>query len=582
MTTRHSPNWRGMFVGIVLCLVVATGAVRVVLTYRVFSQTTDEPAHLAAGMEWLERRTYTFEPLHPPLARIAEALGPYLAGLRLTGQGHLWQEGNEILLAHDQYLHNLSLARLGALPFFLLAAFLVWHWSRKQYGDGSALAATLLFTTSPVVLAHGGLATTDMAATATITAALLALVNLLERATYFRFALLGALVGFAALSKFSALLFLPSSGLALILWRCLLKKDGMRKIIEGSQFRFGRGLALAVLALVLVVWAGYRWSVGSVTDAAARPHPTLDRLFGTAGTLHNWAYSVAESPWVPAPALFQGLAMARQKDINGHKSYLLGQIRQTGWWYFFPVALAVKTPIPFLVLIGLGCFYLGKSAWRERNWVAAAPVVAALALLLVCMPVRINIGVRHILPIYPLFAIIGGVATCHLWSSGRPKYLGAAVVLGLLAWQLTSSFRARPDYLAYFNELAGQNPEKILIDSDLDWGQDLLRLSTFLQQRHVKEISIAYAGSPELDLNRFGLPPFQILAPKQPTAGWIAISLLKLKTGGFGSPSDSFSWLDAYKPVCLVGRSIRLYYVPEAGYQEPGQAMPKSHSSNDQ
>ena len=205
---------------------------------------------------------------------------------------------------------------------------------------------------------------------------------------------------------------------------------------------WGRSIALAACVTFLLVWAGYRFSVSSAADAAARPHYTIDQLVGTSGTLHNVAYAVAEYPFIPAPAFFQGLAKLRFKESTGHKSYLLGQVRQTGWWYFFPVALAVKSTIPFLILGGIGTFYLGKSIWQPAgSWIAVAPVVAALTLLLVCMPSHINIGVRHILPIYPLLAIIGGVGACRLWSVAKPKYAGPAIVLVLLVWQLTSSIR---------------------------------------------------------------------------------------------------------------------------------------------
>lgn len=544
-------------------IVFATiGVVRIVSTYSVFSQTTDEPAHVASGMEWLQRGTYTLEPLHPPLARIAVALAPYLSGLRLNDQGHIWAEGNEILLGRGQYLHNLALARLGVLPFFLLATFLVWYWSRTRFGNWPALVATLLFTTSPVVLAHAGLATTDMAVTATFTAALLAFLNLLERASYLRSATFGIAVGLGVLSKFSVFVFLPASVLALLAGRWLFKTN-KEKFQKPELFRWGLGLAFAALLSSVVVWAGYRLSVSSITSPAARPHPTIDRFTGTTGALHNFAYCVAESRWVPAPGLFRGVAQLRQKNAIGAKAYLFGKVRQTGWWYFFPVALAVKTTIPFLVLIGVGTVWLARTAWVKKDWMTAAPVVAALALLLVCMSSHINIGVRHILPIYPLFAIIGGVGVCSLWNRVRAKYAGPAVVLVLLSWHLVSSVRAHPDYLAYFNEFAGSHPERILVDSDLDWGQDLLRLSAVLRQRHIENVSIAYAGSPNLDLHQFAIPAFRELAPRQPTTGWIAISLLRLKAGGFGLPSDSYSWLEAYQPVCRVGRSILLYDLPE-------------------
>jgi hypothetical protein len=561
------------------------GTARIVSTYHTFSQTTDEPAHLVTGLELLVRGTYTLEPLHPPLARIAIALGPYLSGLTLTGQKDMWKEGNDLLLANGRYLHNLSLARLGVLPFFLLATFLVWYWGRVLYGNGPALIATLLFTTSPIVLAHAGLATTDIALTATFTGALVAYTNLLKRPSYFRSATLGVALGLATLSKFSALAFMPACGLVLLGYRWFLEREESEKTETPAgthQFRWSRGLLLAALATFLVIWSGYRFSIGSITDAAARPHPTVDHLFGARGTLWNWANSVAECPMLPAPAFFRGLAALREKEASGHKGYLLGQIRQKGWWYFFPVALAVKTSLPFLIFVVAGIHHLSKSAWRERDWIAAAPVVAASALLLVCMPSHINIGVRHILPIYPLLAMIAGAGAWRLWNLNRPRYGGITLVLIFLGWHLTSSIRAHPDYLAYFNEFAGSHPEKILIDSDLDWGQDLLRLAGVLHQKSIERVSIAYAGSPEIDLHQFNLPPIRVIAPHQHTVGWIAISLLRLKIGGLGFPDDSFTWLEAYKPVFLVGRSIRLYYVPELAPNTAKERVSKSPARDGQ
>jgi hypothetical protein len=151
-----------------------------------------------------------------------------------------------------------------------------------------------------------------------------------------------------------------------------------------------------------------------------------------------------------------------------------------------------------------------------------------------------------------------------------------------LGWHLTSSIRAHPDYLAYFNEFAGSHPEKILIDSDLDWGQDLLRLAGVLHQKSIERVSIAYAGSPEIDLHQFNLPPIRVIAPHQHTVGWIAISLLRLKIGGLGFPDDSFTWLEAYKPVFLVGRSIRLYYVPELAPKTAKERVSKSPARDGQ
>ena len=570
---------RRSIIGVMLfCLLAGISVARIISTYKVFSQTTDEPAHLITGMEWLQRGTYTFEPLHPPLARVAIALGPYVSGLRLSDQHGMWEEGNRILL-DGSYRHNLTLARLGVLPFFLLSAILVWFWTRSRYGENPALFATLLFTTTPVVLAHGGLATTDMALTAAFTGAWMAFVALLDHPTYLRFLVFGVVSGIAALSKFSALIFVPACAATLLVWRWFLSKNKNVNVTP-DRFPWVKGISLAALAIFLMIWSGYRFSVGSVTSEAARPHPTLDHMFGPMGKVHNWSYMVAESRWVPAPAFLQGLAEIRQKNARGTNGYLLGHVRKTGWWYFFPVALTVKTTIALLVLAGVGGISLTKLSWREKNWTAAAPVIAALVLLLVCMSSQINIGVRHVLPIYALFAILGGFGAYRIWNAAH--YAGPALVLLLLTWQLAASTRVHPDYLAYFNEFAGQHPERILVDSDLDWGQDLFRLSAILQQKHVDEVSIAYAGSAGLDLKQFSLPPFKELAPHQPATGWVAISLLRLKAGGLGFPSDSFSWLNAYRPVCTVGRSIQLYYVPDESSREIGRHDSRSQTRNTQ
>jgi hypothetical protein len=186
--------------------------------------------------------------------------------------------------------------------------------------------------------------------------------------------------------------------------------------------------------------------------------------------------------------------------------------------------------------------------------------VAALALLLVVLPSSINLGIRYILPIYPLLAIVAGFAAVSLWKVQYTARIGPLVVVLLLVWQTVSSARAHPDYLAYFNELAGRHPEKILVKNDLDWGQDLQRLVKALRDLGVEEVAICYAGS--ADLSRHGLPRWQHLVPEQRTSGWVAISLQCLKQGTWVPPYDQYAWLEAYEPVALVGRSIRLYDIP--------------------
>jgi len=141
-----------------LALFILIGLLRIVATYHVFWQTWDEPAHIGPGMEWLDKGRFTYEHFHPPLARVMSALGPYLAGLRSVGKATMYEEGNLILFENNAYEYNLTLARLGILPFFILATVVVAAWAKVYGGMVPALLAVVFVTTSPSILGHSGVA----------------------------------------------------------------------------------------------------------------------------------------------------------------------------------------------------------------------------------------------------------------------------------------------------------------------------------------------------------------------------------------------------------------------------------------
>ena len=545
---------RRLLLPLAVTFLIAAAIGRIALTYSVFNQTWDEPAHVAAGMEWLSRGTYSYEPLHPPLARVMVALGPYLDGLRTVGYESVWIEGNALLHGRHAYSRNLTLARLGVLPFFVMGALAVFFWARHLFGRPAALLATLLFTTLPPVLAHAGIATTDMAATGSLALALYAAARWLEAPSVRRGIALGVAVGVAVLSKLSALLFLPAALVAV----ALLYRRSMGAAGRTPRARLGQRMSRPSRGVGGI----------PVLDRASRHrgrHSARGRpeAQGDFGGLYRAAYKLARAPVYPAPEFFQGLAMLRGKNQAGQKAYLLGDVRQDGWWYFFPVALAVKTPIPFLLLFGLGTAAAlrlpGPSRWR-----ALAPAAAAGAILLVALPSRINIGLRHVLPMYPLMAVMAGAGAVALWRWRGDRRLGPVAVALLVGWQVLAGLRVHPDYIAYFNEAAGSHPERILVDSDLDNGQDLWRLADTLRARGVKEVALAYAGS--ATVAEHGMPTIRWLEPHRPDTGWVAASLWSLKLGSLNQPGhDDFAWLERYRPVARVGRSIRLYYIPSAG-----------------
>jgi hypothetical protein len=372
----------------------------------------------------------------------------------------------------------------------------------------------------------------------------------LERPTIRRSLLLGASVAAAVLSKFSALLFLPAAAAAIAFVRWRARPGGRERTARPPRTR---AIRAAYLAALFAVWAGYRFAVGPLIPAS--PAPANAPSAG--GTFER----LAAAPVFPAPAFFEGLGQLAAKNRAGHKSYLLGEVRDTGWWYFFPVALGVKTPLAFILLVVAGAIaaFQAPGELERRRWLE--PLAIAIALLVVCLPSRINIGLRHVLPLYPFLSIIAGTGLVSLMRSRRARALGALAAGLLLLWHLGVTVRAHPDYLPYFNELAGEHPERVLVDSDLDSGQDLKRLADTLRARRIPSVWLAYAGS--ATVTQHGLPPVRWLEPHRPVKGWIAASLYSLKLGSLGRPGyDDFAWLEQYDPVARVGHSIRLYYVP--------------------
>jgi len=217
---------------------------------------------------------------------------------------------------------------------------------------------------------------------------------------------------------------------------------------------------------------------------------------------------------VPFPEFFLGILDIRRHNAHGHESFLLGEYRTDGWWYFFPLVFLLKTPIGFLIVVATGILLTLRQI-KGAAWQRQLTLMFPFAILLVCMSSRINIGLRHALSMYPLFAIFGGFAIAKLLEySKRSHRLVALVPLLLMAWTIAETWRSRDNHLAYSNQFAGAHPEKLFGDSDFDWGQDLYRLSARLKQLRVERLALAYFGPTRLD--KVGLPPFTPLSPKSP------------------------------------------------------------------
>lgn len=484
-------------------------------------------------MQWLDHGVYRFDPHHPPLARVMAALGPYLLGQRMPNDNRAFWTGAKILYSEGRfderiYDRNIAAGRAGILPFFWIGAASVFLLARRTLGVEIAVIATFSFTFTPVILGHSGLMTTDMALTGMFAATLLGLSLWVERPSALRSVLLAFAIAGTVLSKFSVFVYLPAVILVLSAWYLIVERPRPRL---AALRPYLAGLAIAAPLVCLIVWAGYRFTFG---PAKMLPFP------------------------VPAPALFNGVLSVADHNKSGHLSYLFGELRQGGWWYYYFVVLAVKTPLGLLALSGIGA----AVAWKRHRWAGRFAIAIVLGLLSVTLFSRINIGVRHILPIFVPIAILSGVGAWRYIEGAPGLRTGKVIVLALIAWMAVSSLVAHPDYFPYFNELASGRPERILVDSDTDWGQDTKRLGSRLRELGAQQLSFTPV-IPAALREAHGFPPVEESDPETPRPGWNAVSVTrwKLQRMGLGlSEPNARLWPDMSPPRERIGQGILLWY----------------------
>ena len=512
---------------------LAIGCVRIIFAYNVFSTTADEPAHIACGLEYVANHVYKLETQHPPLTRAMIALLPYLNGTRPRGIPNFQNEGWAVVTYEHHPETTLFLMRLGNLPFFVLGGLVVFFWTRRYFTPATAAVTTFLYTLLTPVLAHGGLATTDMGLAACLGAAFLAALIWAEEPTYGHAILFGACSALVALTKFTALGFFPLGIVLALVCYLAVERPGMGRLMQLGRER-APTFGIAVATGVFLWWAAFFFSWGKPT---------------------GWSISV------PAPEYFDGIAVVLTHNSTGHPAYLLGQTSNFGWWYYFPVAIAVKTPLAFLVLLvaGLGI------CWKNRRRVAyLLPIAFSIGVLLPSMAGHINIGVRHVLPIYLGFSIVAAIGLVSLIERAPSRKWAGTAAAVLTLWLVATGVLHHPDYIPYFNELVSE-PDRVLVDSDYDWGQDNKRLAARLRQLGAKQLNYGYVDNPDHQFLEIfpGLPPIKGIHPAEPAAGWTAVCPTMNRATQYGLEyryPNLRPWFEELQPKERVG-TITLYYV---------------------
>ncbi len=520
------------------------------------SVTIDEFVHLPVGLDAIYRGDFSADPINPPWARIIAAtslLAHPPAFAPAAGTSH-WGLGYELMRRNPDDYHAIFVrARSAIIVLASLLGILVFVWATELYGWGAGLAALWMFCLSPNILAHSHLVTLDLSGALGFVATAYVTWRLLERPVWSRALLVGAVLGAAILLKLSGLV-LAAVLLLLVVIAALYERGESRPRVLGWL-----GL-LAVIATtsLFVLNLGYGFD-GSLSPLITT---TLDPQGSLAALAQRW-------PWLrlPLPRPFiNGVDMVLNVGRDQEPSFFLaGELSSQGWWYYHLTAFAMKTPLPTVVLSSFAtlAWLLGRSRGR-RDYCIFVPVVMLFAANSAFN--SLQIGVRHVLPAYPLL-FIGSAA--YIARALAAHSSAARLLVGIaLVWIVVASASVAPRYLQYFNLLAG-GPEaghRMLIDSNIDWGQDLIRLREYMDDEGLEAINLAYFGRVHPSVYGVRFAPLE----RGRSHGKTAISATFLMGRPYfwyhggrmrWVPSNTYTWLQSSEPIARVG-AMFIYDLP--------------------
>jgi len=397
--------------------------------------------------------------------------------------------------------------RLPVLLMGLLLGVLVYRFASKLYGPNAGLAALFLFALSPNILAHASLATLDFPITFFIFLTVYLLYRYVQNPSVLSIILFSLALSGAILTKMQALSLIPITLLAFVAY---LKKMMPNRAREKLLF-FTSWLLVPITVFL-----------------------SINLIY-----LH---LPVNMKECIP-PQFIDALKVKFLHIERGHFAYLLGRYSDKGWWYYFPVAILLKTPLPTLVFLAIGLFQ--KHSLKTLIFVFL-PIVLFLG---AAMKSGINIGLRHILIIYPFLFLLGGYGMSKLWKATWQK----AVLVVLVSGYCAQAAFITPHHLSYFNVLVAgpTNGHKYLIDSNFDWGQNDHFLRNYIKSNKIRQYKI----NPD---------------PFKPTSGHIFVNANALYGVARGG-DKAYAWLKAFKPSRQISYTWLEYYIPEEAVSEqPG------------
>jgi 4-amino-4-deoxy-L-arabinose transferase-like glycosyltransferase len=593
-----------------LTYIIATGLLIFVFIITLFSirddsLTSDELVHLPAGYSYLTQKDMRLNPEHPPLLKNLSAIPLlFIRDIKFPFEIDAWQKNvNDQWEFGSYFLYRMGnpvekmifWARIPMILILILLGLYVFKWAREVFGNRAGLLALFLFSFSPTFLAHGRLVTTDVGSAAGVFIATYYFIKFLKDSSRKNLIIAGIVLGLAQLTKFSVVLILPFFGILIIIW-AIRKSSGFREFLKTFGRYFGSCLLIGLIALSLiwVVYQYYTWNYPSgkqASDTESILAPSANEF------LSNSTIWMTDKPVLrPIAHYLLGLIMAFQRTSGGDTTYFLGEVSGAGWKSYFPIVYLIKEPLTFHILTIISILYLIWLIYKSfrknpiktvlKNWVKYHFVELSCLIFIAIywttsLIINLNIGVRHLLPVFPFTILLVSAATIS-WLTPHHKRWGVKLkwtIFGILIlWQAISIISIYPHFLAYANEIVGgpDNLYNYVVDSNLDWGQDLKRLSQWANEKGIAKIYLDYSGG--YDKRYYSAEKYYLKekffpwwgtrsAEELPKGSYLAISAFFLQRGrgkpapGFDQPTGYYHWLDKYQPVKKIGYSIFVYYI---------------------
>jgi hypothetical protein len=575
--TRQKWGARSWSRGLILSSGIALYATLAITSVHRMAAVFDEGAQFPAGYSYWHFGDFRLNPEHPPLVKLLASAPLLLMDVEVHRDQEAWRLGKQWNFGHD-FLYSwndgerlLFVGRCAVVSLGCLLAAAVFWWAQRIWGLAGGTLALLLSALSPDILAHGHIVTFDVGISLFIFLTVLAFERLTECLTWSRLLWAGLSLGGAFATKESAIALLPILAILSILVVALPEPLPLQlgtRPPRALATRRDRAacLALVLMAMgviaVLVIWIVYGFHLHLSPDPAYQGVDWKDvwpqhAAFGVAADVVRRLHLLPD-------AYTYGFLKVFQFDTRG-SVFLLGRVAVNGFHAFYPVAFLIKTPLALLVLLVASVLLLRRRPLPLRTeaflWL---PVLVYFGLALTR---HVQNGHRHLLPIYPFLFVLAGRPAA--WAASLPWQKPARLcVMALAGWYALATLRIHPHYLAYFNEIVGgpENGYRCLVDSDLDWGQDLEELKAYLDAHHIPKIKLSYFGS--ADPSAYGivydlLPSYRIATPRRWSVApgdLVAVSATNLAGIYMGPEAQPLmERLRRQQPLAKIGYSILIY-----------------------